>query len=87
MKHDGRILRGGSTADLKAKASEGIATARELDICIRNHFRGNAEALGAWAIARRIERPASTPAETTPPPTTPPPSGGAGTGSTISIAG
>jgi hypothetical protein len=87
LKHDGRILQGGSTADLKAKASAGIAAAKDLDTCVRNHFRGNAEALGAWAIARRIERtPRRTP-ETTPPPATPPPSGGGGSGSTTVTAG
>ena len=85
QKHDGRILRGGSTADLKTKASAGIQAAKDLDTCIRNHFRGDAEALGAWAIARRIARPARN---TTTPPVTPP-SGGddGGSGSNPSIAG
>ena len=77
LKHDGRILRGGSTADLKAKASAGIAVARELDTCVRNHFRGDAEALGAWAIARHIQRGPRRPEETTPPAT--PPSGSGST--------
>jgi hypothetical protein len=87
QKHDGRILRGGSTADLKAKASAGITAADELDTCVRNHFRGNAEALGAWAIARRIERAPRRTTETTPPTVTPPPSGGEGSGSTTITAG
>jgi hypothetical protein len=68
LKHDGLILRGGSTADLKAKASEGVAVARALDTCVRNHFRNDPEALGAWAVARRIERPLRNPAAPTPPP-------------------
>ena len=82
LKHEGRIRQGGSTADLKEKASAGIAAAKELDTCVRNHFRGNAEALAAWTVARRIERPArKTPAETTPP------SGGEGTGSNPAVIG
>jgi hypothetical protein len=84
LKHDGRILRGGSTADLKAKASEGIATAKELDVCVRNHFRNDPEALGAWAVARHIERQPRRTAETTPPPE--PPSGGEGSGSNTTAA-
>jgi hypothetical protein len=82
LKHDGRILRGGSTADLKAKASAGIAVARELDICVRNHFRGNVEALAAWTIARHIQRGPRRPEETPPPPTG---SGGSGTTTTATI--
>ncbi len=78
LKHDGKILRGGSTGDLKAKASAGIAAAKELDTCIRNHFRGNEEALAAWTIARHIE---GTSRKTTTPPATPPPSGGGDGGS------
>ena len=88
LKHDGRILQSGSTADLKAKAAAGIHAAKELDVCIRNHFRGDAEAIGAWAVARRIERGARK-TETTPPST--PPSGGgesgSGSSSTPAIAG
>jgi hypothetical protein len=86
-KHAGTILRGGSTAELKAKASAGIAVARELDTCVRNHFRGNEEALGAWTIARHIE--GTSRRDATPPIMTPPPSGetdGSGSGSTTSTA-
>jgi hypothetical protein len=80
LKHDGRILRAGSTADLKAKASAGIAVAKELDTCVRNHYRGNAEALAAWAIARHIQRGPRRPEETAPSP-----SGSGGTNTTATI--
>jgi hypothetical protein len=43
------------TADLKAKAGEGVKAAKELDTYVRNHFRGNAGKLAAWSHARRIE--------------------------------
>ena len=79
LKHDGRILRGGSTAALKAKASAGIVVARELDTCVRNHFRNDPEALGAWAIARRIQSGPRRPEETPPPPM------GSGTTTTATI--
>jgi hypothetical protein len=86
LKQDGLIQRGGGTADLKAQASAGIAAAKEFDICIRNHFRGNAEALGAWAVARRIARASSQTTASTPPPTEPPPSG-EGSGSNTATIG
>lgn len=86
QKHDGQIARGGSTAELKAKVARGIALAQELDTCTRNHFRGNAEALGAWTIARHIERAPRRSAASTPPPP-PPPSGGEGSGSNTAITG
>jgi hypothetical protein len=50
------ILRGGSTAGLKALAAACMKAVREFDTCTRNHFRGNQEALGAWAIARHVQR-------------------------------
>ncbi len=85
LKHEGKILRGGSTADLKAKAAAGIKAAKELDTCVRNHFRGNEEALAAWTIARRIE---GLSRKTTTPPATPPSSGeGDGGNGSTSIAG
>jgi hypothetical protein len=86
QKHDGRILRGGSTAELKAKAARGIELAQQLDTCTRNHFRGNAEALGAWTIARHIELAPRRTAESTPASPTPP-SGGEGSGSNTAVAG
>ena len=80
QKHDGRIQRSGGTAELKAQAARGIEAARELDMFVRNHFRGDADAIGAWATARRIERAARKTETTTTPPVTPP-SGGEGDGS------
>jgi hypothetical protein len=84
LKHDGRILRAGSTADLKAKASAGIAAAKELDTCVRNHFRGNAEALAAWAAARHIQRGPRRTEETVSLAANPPSSGAiSGTNNTV----
>lgn len=81
LKHDGLILRGGSTANLKAKSSAGIVAAQKLDTCVRNHFRENPEALGAWAIARHVERaPRNTTAAT-------PPSSGEGSGTSTATIG
>lgn len=56
QKQDGRIQRGGGTAALRATAKVGIQAAIELDMIVRNHFRNDPEALGAWKIARHIER-------------------------------
>jgi hypothetical protein len=77
-------LRSGSTAELKAKAQLGVDAATELDAYVRNHFRNDAEALGAWEQARHIERgPVRTPE-----PTDPPSGSGSGSGtSTTVIAG
>jgi hypothetical protein len=83
LKHDGRILHSGSTADLKAQVSSGLEAAKELDVCVRNHFRGNQEALGAWAAARHIQRGPRRPEE--PKPETSP-TGTAPTGSTSTTA-
>jgi len=55
-KHDGGIARVRGTATLKAMAILGMEAATELDACVRNHFRGNAEMLAAWVHARRVER-------------------------------
>jgi hypothetical protein len=85
-KHTGNALRSGSTAELKAKAQLGVDAATELDAYVRNHFRDNPDALGAWEQARHIERgPVRSPEPTDPP--SDPGSGsssGSGTSTTVS---
>lgn len=76
-KQDGGALRSGSTADLKAKTKIGLDAAIELDAYVRNHFRNDPEALGAWEFSRHIERNSVPTSD----PTDPPPSGSGGSGS------
>jgi hypothetical protein len=56
QKQDGGITQVLGTAALTAKATLGVKAATDLDACVRNHFRGNAEMLAAWSHARRIEK-------------------------------
>jgi hypothetical protein len=60
-----------------------MKAAKELDVCMRNHFRLDAEALGAWAIARHLEQAPRRQEETATPP---PPPGDGGSGSNANTA-
>lgn len=71
------------TASLEVKAALGIAAAKRLNACVRNHFRDQPEIIEAWATARRIEAaPRRDKVEENPP------SGGPGSGSgTLVVTG
>lgn len=84
-KQSGGITRTGGTADLDAKASDGVRAAKKVDVYVRNHFRGNAEKIAAWTHARRIERAPRRSTAPAPGPATPvatPTEGNSGSGNT-----
>ena len=56
QKISGKLAQVEATTELALQARLGLAAATTLDACARNYFRGNAEALGAWVVARHIER-------------------------------
>ncbi len=56
QKISGKLGQVEATSALALHARLGLAAATTLDACARNYFRGNAEAMGAWIVARHIER-------------------------------
>ena len=67
-KFDGVNKRKVGTASQEVKAALGVAAAKRLNACVRNHFRDQPEIIEAWAAARRIEAaPSSSNTEENPP--------------------
>lgn len=69
-------------AGIAAALASGLEAVRALDIIVANHFRGDGETLGRWALERKVDLPrrpkgrAVEPASTTVPLATLPGGGG-----------
>ena len=66
-KGGGQIDRRLGTARLKVISSQELSAARDLDACVRNHYREQPDMLAAWSTARHIERAPSRNEDEVPP--------------------